>query len=264
MTFGNLSKPAWTAIAALLLALTFCGLWLHEHDARVRAAAQLGETQRAAEETVTRLEAQAKQDVEAADQQNARVVSQLESQRAALETRAQGLAAQLAALRSSEQVRQEQLASLPISQVEKQVQEWLAPAGPSGQKAEIQGQKAEGKNQAAPAPGLTLTGAGVRKVAAAIDELDSCRAESQIEGRQFSTCAEQARLDQAAIQRQSDSIAKLNQALAAKDKILAARQQESKAELKVARGTFLGRLARTLKHVAIGVGIGLVAGIALK
>ena len=49
----------------------------------------------------------------------------------------------------------------------------------------------------------------------------------------------------------------LNQALADKDRILAASDRRQKAELKIARGAFSQRLARTLEHVAIGVAIGL-------
>ena len=49
----------------------------------------------------------------------------------------------------------------------------------------------------------------------------------------------------------------LNEALADKDRILAASDRRQKAELKIARGAFSQRLARTLEHVAIGVAIGL-------
>ena len=60
------------------------------------------------------------------------------------------------------------------------------------------------------------------------------------------------------VEEQKSSIARLNQALADKDQILSKREGEFRAELKVARGTWLGRASRTALHVAIGIGIGLV------
>jgi hypothetical protein len=111
---------------------------------------------------------------------------------------------------------------------------------------------------------LPLTSSGARKVEAALVALDACRAESNIQTRQLSNCQARAGADEAAIQRLNGSVASLNQAIAAKDKILARQQTQYKAELRAARGTFLGRLARLAEHVAIGVGVGVAIGVAVK
>ncbi|TAM79167.1 MAG: hypothetical protein EPN47_19355 [Acidobacteria bacterium] len=114
------------------------------------------------------------------------------------------------------------------------------------------------------AAALSLTASGARKVETALVALDACRAESSIQGRQFSNCQVRAEADEAAIGRLNGSVVSLNQALAAKDKVLAGQQAEYKAELRAARGTFLGRLARLTEHVAIGVGLGVAIGVAVK
>jgi hypothetical protein len=111
---------------------------------------------------------------------------------------------------------------------------------------------------------LALTSSGARKVEAALVALDACRAESDIQTRQLSNCQTRAGADEAAIQRLNGSVASLNQAIAAKDKILARQETQYKAELRAARGTFLGRLARLAEHVAIGVGVGVAIGVAVK
>jgi hypothetical protein len=111
---------------------------------------------------------------------------------------------------------------------------------------------------------LALTGSGARKVETALVALDACRAESGIQTRQLSNCQARAGADEAAIQRLNGSVASLNQAIVAKDKILARQQTEYKAELRAARGTFLGRLARLTEHLAIGIGVGVAIGMAVK
>ena len=111
---------------------------------------------------------------------------------------------------------------------------------------------------------LALTSSGARKVETALIALNACRAESKIENQQLSNCQARAEADEAAIQRLNGSLASLNQAITAKDKILARQQTEYKAELRAARGTFLGRLARLTEHVAIGVGVGVAIGVAVK
>ncbi len=111
---------------------------------------------------------------------------------------------------------------------------------------------------------LALTASGARKVEAALVELNACRAESGIEAQQFSTCQARAEADEAEVKRLNVSAASLNRALDAKDKILALQQSESQAELRAARGTFLGRLARLAEHVAIGMAMGVAIGVAVK
>ena len=111
---------------------------------------------------------------------------------------------------------------------------------------------------------LPLSASGARKVEMALVDLDACRSESQVEEQQISNCRERAATDAATIEQQGDSIGKLNQALAAKDRILARQETLYKAELQAARGTFWGRLARTSKHVAIGVMVGVAIGVAVR
>jgi len=111
---------------------------------------------------------------------------------------------------------------------------------------------------------LALTASGARKVEAALVELNACRAESGIETQQISTCQARAEADEAEVKRLNVSAASLNQALDAKDKILALQQTESQAEMRAARGTFLGRLARLAEHVAIGMAMGVAIGVAVK
>ena len=111
---------------------------------------------------------------------------------------------------------------------------------------------------------LALTASGARKVEASLVALDACRAESDIQARQLSNCRARAEADEAAIEQLKGSVDSLNHALAAKDKILVEQQSQYKAELRAARGTFLGRLARLSEHVAIGVAVGVAIGAAAK
>lgn len=105
---------------------------------------------------------------------------------------------------------------------------------------------------------VLLTEEGARKVETALVELDSCREQSSVQTAQLSTCRKEAAADAAMVELQKSSIAKLNLALGDKDQILAKRETEFKAEIKVARGTWLSRLGRVATHVAIGVAIGMV------
>jgi hypothetical protein len=101
-------------------------------------------------------------------------------------------------------------------------------------------------------------------VETALVELNACQSESNVETQQISNCQARAVADEAEVTRLQSSVASLNQALNAKDKMLAQQQTESRAELRAARGTFLGRLAHTAEHVAIGVAMGVAIGVAVK
>ncbi|HET9179003.1 MAG TPA: hypothetical protein VFQ24_11660 [Terriglobia bacterium] len=133
-------------------------------------------------------------------------------------------------------------------------------SAPPGVTTAAGGQSPPLQNQAS----LALTASGARKVEASLVALDACRAKSDIQARQVSNCQARAAADEAAIARLNGSVASLNQALQAKDKVLVEQQSEYKAELRAARGTFLGRLARLTEHVAIGVGVGVAIGVAVK
>ena len=104
--------------------------------------------------------------------------------------------------------------------------------------------------------GFTLSEPALRKMSGALDQLDSCRAESALRDGLVSNCQAQTKTSAAIIDQQRASLTSLNQALADKDQIITKRDQEHQTELKIARGTFMGRVVRTLEHVAIGVAIG--------
>ena len=129
-------------------------------------------------------------------------------------------------------------------------------------------QAANGEGQPSPGPGasgqgsgaLVLSDQGVRKVETAFIELDSCRQQTQVMGQQVSNCERQAQLESAVQQQQSDTISKLQAALADKDQILARSAEAQRAELKAARGTWRTRL---LHAVEIFAG-GFVAGVLVR
>jgi hypothetical protein len=252
----------WLAAAALI----FAGLWLHEHDARVCAAAELQQVKQQTTQQVVALQSQANAALRAANQQNAAAIAGLEAQRHTLAQRADQLAAQLESLRQEKQERAEGIAALPPGELAQQLTKQLGPeavarsasqpqAGSS--QAQPQGSAAETTPLLRQTGQLALSTEGQRKVAVALDDLDSCRAESALQETRLSNCRQQISAADAEIRTQADSLAKLNQALRAKDGILAARESEFKTELAAARGTWRSRTMRALKLMAVGVGIGL-------
>jgi hypothetical protein len=118
---------------------------------------------------------------------------------------------------------------------------------------------AGGEGQKSPAA-LVLSEQGVRKVETAFIELDSCRQQAQVMGQQVANCEQQAKLDSAAQEQQSDTITKLKAALADKDQILAQSEEAHRAELNAARGTWRTRL---LHAVEIFAG-GFIAGVLVR
>ncbi len=102
----------------------------------------------------------------------------------------------------------------------------------------------------------SLTELGARQVETALVELDSCREQSSVQFEQLGVCQREGVAEAAMVEQQKSSIAQLNLALQDKDKILAKRETEFKAEMKVARGTWVSRLTHVAEHVAIGVAIG--------
>ncbi len=111
---------------------------------------------------------------------------------------------------------------------------------------------------------MALTDSGARKVESALVQLNACKAESKIQNQQIANCQARVAAADATIQRLNGSVASLNQALEAKDKILAQQDSEYRAEVKVAKGSFLGRLAHVTEHVAIGVAVGVVLGVVIR
>jgi hypothetical protein len=140
------------------------------------------------------------------------------------------------------------------------------PLHPVQGRSQAEGERAQDDKRRAQDDGaaLALTDSGARKVEAALVNLHACRAENDVETQQISNCQARAEADEAEVKRLNDSVAGLNRAIAAKDKILDWQSSECKAELRAARGTFLGRLARLTEHVAVGVAIGVAIGVAVK
>jgi hypothetical protein len=113
-------------------------------------------------------------------------------------------------------------------------------------------------------PALPLSASGARKVEVALVSLSACRAQSSLEEQQIANCRASAAVDAQTMARQADSIGKLNQAIEAGQQILERQHAQDQAELRAARGTFWSRLARTSKHVAIGVAVGVALGMAVR
>ena len=107
---------------------------------------------------------------------------------------------------------------------------------------------------------MVLSDQEVRKVETALIELDSCRQQTQVMGQQVSNCAQQSKLDSAIRDQQAGTIAKLEAALADKDKILAESEAAHRAELKAARGTWRSHLFRALEYFAGGF----IAGVLVR
>ncbi len=266
----------WLGAACLGLA----GLWLHQHDVRVRQKALAAEARQQSAARVSTLQKQAAANVQAADVADAKAVARLESRRQQLERQDRALAARLASLSKAEQSEAAQVAALPTPEVVTRVaaqlgleSQDLLPAVSRDLTAAAAGLPSAPAAAAPPVAGapqgaepsvLPLSASGARKVETALVELNACRSEGQVEGLRVANCQERAAADAATIRQQADSIGKLNQALAAKDQILAEQQSEYKTELRAVRGTFWSRLAHTSKHVAMGVALGLAVGMAVR
>jgi len=142
--------------------------------------------------------------------------------------------------------------------------------GGTGQKypAGVSGQKPPAAETQVLAPGtsrpsgaaLVLSDQGVREVEAALIELDSCRQQTQLKGQQVTNCEQQSKLDSTMRDQQAATIAKLNAALADKDKILAASEAAHRADLKAARGTWRARFFRAVEYFAGGF----IAGVLVR
>jgi hypothetical protein len=258
-------------VAALAALAIFIGIWWVEHDAHLRSEGALREIQKQTNAEVSGLQAKADAAVRDANQSNARAVSELEASRRVLEQQSQDLRQRLATLEGAERTRVAQVAALSAPEVWKRLGEQLGPgsiassvagvgSGEVGSRLSVVSQNPNTDPDHRP-PTIdfrSLTEAGARKVETAFVELDSCHQESAVQSQQLTACQKEGAAEAAMVATQKASIAELNQALADKDQILAKRQTEFNAELKVARGTFLGRVGRIAEYVAVGFVIGKV------
>ena len=135
------------------------------------------------------------------------------------------------------------------------------PATPDTGRSQASAPVAVGQARPPAPPGthyFQISETAMRKMSSALVSLDSCTEQAQLKDELISNCQDQGTASAAVIDQQKASIAKLNEALNAKDQILAKSEAEHRAELKVVRGTFSSRIVHTLEHVAIGVAVGLV------
>jgi len=262
----------WGACALLLAA------WWYEHQARLRQSFELAQLQKQSATAVSALEARAAAAIRQANQRNAQAIHALEAQRATLVRNAGDLAARLQSLQERERAQAAQVAVLPVPELARRVAAELALQDSdlgdrgSGQATEEQGrnskfeirnsadviQNPKSKIENPPSPALALSEPQLRNLAAALVERDACREQKQVVEGQFTNCRAQVGANAAIIQQQADSLAKLNEALAAKNEILTRREAQHQAELKAARGSRLSRLARVVECVAMGIVIGVV------
>jgi uncharacterized protein YoxC len=261
--------------------------WSCEHQARQRDMAEAKQVKKQAAEQISRLEQQAAASLRDA-KQSAQAVRELEAQRQQLVREAEGLRQSLESLRQQELARANEVATLPtsevVSRVASRLQEPVAGVGAQGSGQQPLnpltrpalaaenasaghplpqggegGNNRGGEGQKSPAA-LVLSDQGVRKVEAALVELDSCRQQTQVMGQQVSNCEQQAKLTSAMQEQQSSTIAKLNAALADKDQILARSEAAHRAELKAARGTWRARLRHAVEIFAGGF----IAGVLVR
>jgi hypothetical protein len=267
---------------ALLAALMLLAVWWYDHNLRIRQAAQLSDLKKQTQVDVSHLQAQANRDVQQANQQGAREISAIESKNRMLERDAEALQRRLEDLVGRARAQAEQVATLPVAVVANRVatrlglsQRELAREDSGSALTEskaLSQPAAEGRDapgapvppgKAGPAPSqargpepLNLGQEALRKVEAAFIELDSCKQQSQLRDNLVSNCHQQVVAKNQIIDEQKASMGRLNDALLAKDQILARRETEHRAELKAVRGTWSGRARRTLEMVGVGVAIG--------
>ena len=237
-------------------------VWWFEHQTRLRQAIELEQLQKQTTTAVSALKAQAASAIRDANVRNAEAIHEFEGRRSKLEGQARDLAAHLQSLQEKQRAQTAQVAALPAAELARRVADELG-----SRESELSNVEpsASGLNSSAPTPysqlptpALTLSDPQLRNLAAALVERDACREQKQAVADQFENCLGQRDTNAAIIQQQVDSLAKLNQALSAKDAILTQREIQQTAELKAARGSRLARLERAVEWAALGIVIGVV------
>ena len=255
----------WSACVLLLAA------WWFEHQAHLRQTIEVEQLQKQTATAVSALQAQAAAAIRDANERNLQAIHELEAKRSKLERDATDLATRLQSLQASERAQAAQVAVLPPAELARHVADELASQDSGAAKEEESRNSEAGRPQVVDGmsgpppptthplpPAFSLSEPQLRNLAAALVERDACRDQKGVVEAQFANCHSQVDTNAAIIQQQADSLAKLNQALSAKDEILARREVQQQAELKAARGSWLSRLARVAEYVGIGVVIGVV------
>jgi len=268
--------PGLTTAALAGVVIMFFA-WSCERQARRRDTLQAQQVKKQAAEEISQLRQQAASALRDA-QQSAQAVRALEAQQQQLVREAEGLRQSLESLRQQELAHTDEVATLPTSEVASRVASRLGEQGTGnreqgiGNREQVTGNREQvagaGGQVPGPEPGtsrpsgaaLVLSDQGVRKVEAALIELDSCRQQTQLMGQQVTNCEQQSKLDSTMRDQQAATIAKLNAALADKDKILAASEAAHRADLKAARGTWRARFFRAVEYFAGGF----IAGVLVR
>src|SRR5579859_8041302 len=267
MNLQNLKSkiPAASVTVVAALAIFLIIAWL-EHDAHLRSEGALHEIQKQSAAEIAGLRAKAEAAVRDANQNSARALSELGASRRLLELQSQDLRQKLATLETLEHTQVDQVATLPAPEIWKRLNEQLGQGtivqtGSGAGSQESGWRKSESRNQngsitqpvlrsneaaESGSPNHTiptsmavmLTDEGARKVETSLVQLDSCRRQSSVQSQQLTACQKEGAAEAVVVEQQKSSIAELNQALGDKDQILAKRETEFKAELRVARGTW--------------------------
>jgi uncharacterized protein YlxW (UPF0749 family) len=294
--FSDLTaRVPWRLVLAAAGLFILVWAW-REHDARLRRDLELQQLQQQTSAQVAALRARADTLLSAANEKNARVIRDLDSRRRQLGRKGEELRRGLLRLQEEEGQRLAEVDSLPAAVVAKRVAERLGirdsgreeqepgarGQGPGkrdsaskGQASGVGGQgpgtresgeyRREAPNpqsptpnpsSSAPSPELALTEEGARRVETAFIELDSCREQAAAKDGALANCQEQVDANRAMVGELNKSVNDLNQAIRAKDEILARVEAQHRAELKAARGSRLRRFVRAVQYVGVGVVIG--------
>jgi hypothetical protein len=97
--------------------LLFLGIWLHEHDARLRHDLELQQLKQQTWAQVADLRTRAEAALREANQKNARVIADLEARRRQLAREGEALRKRLLLLREDERQRVSEVAALPASEL---------------------------------------------------------------------------------------------------------------------------------------------------
>ena len=253
------------AMAAVILLLH---AWSCERKAGRQVAANVQQIEKQAKADIAPLQQRATAELRDT-KQSAQLVQSLEKRRRELEEQVDTLRQNLDSLRGKEGAQTNNVTSLPVPEVVSRVASRLKEQAPSagGQASELlrdpltrptpaeenavavhplpqggEGRAAmDGGEGKAARSVLVLSGDEARKVETAFVELDSCRQQTQVMEKEFWNRQQQARLEASISEQQSETIAKLNTALAEKDQIIKRAEQAHRAELKAIRGMWRSR-----------------------
>ena len=247
--------------------LVIAGLWLLDHDARLKQSLELQQQRRETTAEVAQLRARAETAMKEF-RANAQAIESLEARRQALERDAAALRQKLSSLRKEENLRVQQLASLAHVGTPRQTAPGLDPADFAAQGSDVGGHNSDHEGETGNRksetgdPGFRLPISSVAQAnpesPTPSPELAACREQSAVQDELISNCEQRAEVTRAALEAAKQSALDLQQALGAKDEIAAKLDAQHRVELKAARGSRLRKFGRALQYVGVGVVIGVV------